>query len=57
MISEIDAQEEHKTWTIEDLHPGKRAIGCQWVYKVKHHSDRSVESYKARLEALGNKQK
>jgi len=54
---EIDAQEENHTWTIEDLPPGKRAIGSQWVYKVKHNSDGSVERYKARLVALGNKQK
>jgi len=57
MGTEIDAQEENNTWTIEDLPPGKRAIGCQWIYKVKHNSDGSVERYKARLVALGNKQK
>lgn len=28
MNSEIEAQEENKTWTVEDLPPGKRAIGC-----------------------------
>ena len=26
-------------------------IGCRWVYKIKHHSDGSIESYKARLVA------
>ena len=57
MGTEIDAQEENHTWTIEDLPPGKRAIGSQWVYKVKHNSDGTVERYKARLVALGNKQK
>jgi hypothetical protein len=57
MGTEIDAQEENHTWTIEDLPPGKRAIGSQWVYKVKHNSDGTIERYKARLVALGNKQK
>ncbi|XP_010412990.1 PREDICTED: uncharacterized protein LOC104699374 [Camelina sativa] len=57
MTTEIDAQEANKTWSVVDLPPGKRAIGCQWVYKVKHNSDGSVERYKSRLVALGNKQK
>lgn len=57
MGSEIDDQEENKTWTVEDLPPGKRAIGSQWVYKVKHNSDGTVEPYKARLVSLGNKHK
>lgn len=46
--------EENETWTIEDLPPGKRAIGSQWVFKVKFQSNRNVERYKARLVALGN---
>ena len=56
MGSEIDALEENGTWTIEDLPPGKRAIGSKWVYKIKHNADGTIERYKARLVALGNKQ-
>lgn len=45
-----------KTWTLEDLPQGKKAIGCQWVFRIKHRSDGSIERYKARLVVLGNRQ-
>ncbi|KAG8500117.1 hypothetical protein CXB51_003559 [Gossypium anomalum] len=32
---------------------GKTAIGCKWVYRVKHRADGSIERYKARLVAKG----
>ncbi|KAL1216652.1 Retrovirus-related Pol polyprotein from transposon RE2 [Cardamine amara subsp. amara] len=56
MGSEVGAQEDNQTWTLEDLPPGKRAIGSMWVYKIKYNSDGTIERYKARLVALGNKQ-
>lgn len=56
MGSEVTALEENGTWTIEDLPPGKKAIGSKWVYKIKHNADGTIERYKPRLVALGNKQ-
>ncbi|PKI41717.1 hypothetical protein CRG98_037919 [Punica granatum] len=53
MAEEIHALELNNTWTIERLPPGKRPIGCKWVYKVKRKADGSVERYKARLVAKG----
>ena len=32
---------------------GTRAVGCRWVFTVKHKVDGSVKRYKARLVARG----
>ena len=56
MKAEIEALERNGTWKIEDLPPGKKAIGCKWVYKIKYKSDGTVERFKARLVVLGNNQ-
>nr|CAD1821310.1 unnamed protein product [Ananas comosus var. bracteatus] len=53
MAQEIKALENNGTWTVEDLPPNKKFIGCKWVYTVKCTADGSVESYKARLVAKG----
>lgn len=57
MREEINALENNDTWEIIDLPPGKKAIGCQWVYKIKIKSDGEFERDKARLVVLGKKVK
>ena len=53
MNEEMDALESHDTWELVPLPNGKNAIGCKWVYKVKHKADGNIERYKARLVAKG----
>lgn len=45
--SELRALEANKTWILTTLPPGKQAIGCKWVIKVKNHIDSSIEKHKA----------
>lgn len=47
---------KNDTWSLQRLPPGKKALGCKWVYRIKYHSDGTVERFKARLVILGNHQ-
>ncbi|GAA0147506.1 hypothetical protein LIER_07189 [Lithospermum erythrorhizon] len=47
MQTEIQALEDNKTWTLESLPPGKKALGNRWIYKVKYCSDGTIERFKA----------
>jgi Reverse transcriptase (RNA-dependent DNA polymerase) len=38
------------------LPPGKKAVGCKWVFTVKQNPEGRVERYKARLMAKGDSQ-
>jgi hypothetical protein len=49
MDEEMAALDANRTWELVPLHEGKKAIGCKWVYKVKHNSNGSISKYKARL--------
>jgi hypothetical protein len=53
MEAELTALAQNHTWELVPLPAGKNLIGCKWVYKVKTHSDGSLERYKARLVAKG----
>lgn len=44
-------EESTDTWTVCSLPPGKHAIGCKWVYKLKFNADGTLERYKAHLVA------
>ncbi|CAM8920951.1 unnamed protein product [Rhodiola kirilowii] len=53
MNKEMTALAENNTWEICDLPLHKHAIGCKWVYKIKHKSDGTIERYKAKLVVKG----
>ena len=53
MQQELNALTDNNTWTVIELPQNKRAIGCQWVYKIKYNSGGSIERYKSRLVAQG----
>ena len=53
MNEEMNALDDNGTWELTPLPKEKKAIGCKWVYKVKHNAHGSVSRYKARLVAKG----
>ncbi|CAM8920684.1 unnamed protein product [Rhodiola kirilowii] len=53
MNKEILALETNNTWLLTELPADKTLVDCKWIYKVKFHSDGSIERYKARLVARG----
>ncbi|KAL2924831.1 Retrovirus-related Pol polyprotein from transposon TNT 1-94 [Bienertia sinuspersici] len=56
MNEEIEALERNNTWKLTPLPPGKKAIGCKWLYRTKYNADGTLERHKARVVALGCRQ-
>ena len=57
MDSEYLALMKNKTWHLVPPKKGINIIDCKCVYKVKRKSDGSLDRYKARLVAIGFKQR
>ena len=50
---EYDALLRNGTWTLVDLPPSRKAIGCKWVFRIKENPDGTVNKYIDRLVAKG----
>ncbi|KAL0367866.1 UNVERIFIED_CONTAM: Retrovirus-related Pol polyprotein from transposon TNT 1-94 [Sesamum radiatum] len=53
MEEELAALERNQTWELMPKPNNVKPISCKWVYKIKHHTDGSIERHKARLVARG----
>ncbi|CAB3995164.1 Retrovirus-related Pol poly from transposon TNT 1-94 [Paramuricea clavata] len=55
--SEYQFLMENETWELVELPPGRKAITCRWVFKVKHGENGKIDRFKGRLVAKGSLQK
>jgi len=53
MNIELQALERNETWELTSLPPGKKPIGCKWLFKTKYRSDGTIDRHKARLVIQG----
>lgn len=56
MNQEWAAVEMNNTQVLTNLLVGKKAIGCKWIYRLKHNLDGFIDRFKARLVAKGYNQ-
>jgi Reverse transcriptase (RNA-dependent DNA polymerase) len=56
MHEELRALDKNRTWELVSLSPGKKVVGCKWVFTLKHNPEGKVERYKARLMVKGYSQ-
>uniref|UniRef100_A0AAV1UTQ2 Polyprotein n=1 Tax=Peronospora matthiolae TaxID=2874970 RepID=A0AAV1UTQ2_9STRA len=53
MKSEMKSLKDHSTWKLVKMPPGKKAVGCKWVFKIKRDPSGAIIKFKARLVAKG----
>ena len=52
ILEEYQSIQQAGTWTVQDMSDspaGRHPVGSEWVFKVKHNADGSVEQCKARI--------
>ena len=50
---ELKSLAAFETFEVVELPPGKRPVGCKYVFKIKYNPNGSIEKYKVRLVAQG----
>jgi hypothetical protein len=55
--NEFRSLTQFKTWKLERLPQGRKAIASKWVFKVKANANCSIEKFKARLVVKGFSQR
>ncbi|RVW43554.1 Retrovirus-related Pol polyprotein from transposon RE1 [Vitis vinifera] len=53
MNEEMKSLQKNETWELVECPPGKKPVGCRWIYTVKYKADGSIERFKARLVGKG----
>ena len=53
MNEEMKSFQKNETWELVDRPPGKKPVGCWWVYIMKHKAYGTIERFKAELVAKG----
>ena len=51
MIEEYQSIMKNDVWDVVPRPEGKSVVTSQWIYKIKHTADGSIEKYKARFVA------
>ena len=54
---EYDALMNNGTWVLTDLPPGRKALGCKWIWRQKFDATGKLTKYKARLVLKGFQQR
>ena len=53
MNEEMQALSKNETWDLVPSSHHQKAIGCRWIFRVKHNADDTVNRYKAWLVEKG----
>jgi len=53
MNEEIESLLKNKTWELVECPPGKRLVGCRWMFTIKYKANGIIERFKTRLVAKG----
>ena len=52
-VNEVSALNKNGTWVISELPPGKKPVGCKWIFTIKHKDDGIIDRLKVHLVAKG----